>query len=208
MTGKPDRRERKKRETRNRILDAALSLFQSYGFDDTSIDQIAEAADISRGTFFNYFGTKESVLHELARIEIAELSRRAETDLVELPSPVARIRRLMHILVQDTRAFSRVTRYVLIQNLQHPAQEDAFDLHLGALLNRLVQQAQAAGEIRADLNARDAAHAILGAYLAAFFAWIGTESRPGAAQPPLVETMVDLLFEGIAGPRYGGPPTG
>jgi len=65
-------RERKKRETQERILDAALDLFQQHGFEDTSIDQIAAAADISRGTFFNYFGTKEHLLSAIADGELGE----------------------------------------------------------------------------------------------------------------------------------------
>ncbi len=56
------RRERKRRETRRRILDAAMALFLKRGYDATTMHQIADAADISRRSLFDYFPTKEDVL--------------------------------------------------------------------------------------------------------------------------------------------------
>lgn len=56
------RRERKRRETRARITEAAMQLFQERGFSAVTIDEIAERADISKPTFFNYFPAKEDVV--------------------------------------------------------------------------------------------------------------------------------------------------
>lgn len=55
-------RERKKRERRRRIEDVAVDLFERHGFDATTIDAIAVAADIAPRTFFSYFATKEDVV--------------------------------------------------------------------------------------------------------------------------------------------------
>ena len=52
------RRERKKKETRQRLLEAALRLFQEFGYDDTTVEEITRAADVAKSTFFNYFETK------------------------------------------------------------------------------------------------------------------------------------------------------
>jgi AcrR family transcriptional regulator len=57
-------RERKKLATWRTIRATALALFQEHGFDAVSIDQIAAAAGVSRGTFFNYFSGKESVVFD------------------------------------------------------------------------------------------------------------------------------------------------
>lgn len=56
------RRERKRRETRIRICDAAMSLFLQKGYVAVTVDEIAEAADISKRTFFGYFPAKEDVV--------------------------------------------------------------------------------------------------------------------------------------------------
>ena len=59
----PGLRERKKLATRIAIHDAAMALFAQRGFAGTTMDQIAEAADVSRATVFTYFATKEDIVH-------------------------------------------------------------------------------------------------------------------------------------------------
>ena len=56
------RRERKRRETRERIAEAAKKLFLKNGFDGTTIEDITEAADVSKRTFFGYFPSKEDLI--------------------------------------------------------------------------------------------------------------------------------------------------
>ena len=58
----PNRRERRILETRRAIVDAARELFERHGFVETTVDQIAEAADVAPRTFFRYFPTKEMLL--------------------------------------------------------------------------------------------------------------------------------------------------
>ncbi|GAA1651044.1 TetR family transcriptional regulator [Nonomuraea maheshkhaliensis] len=54
-------RERKKRETRERISDVATGLFLARGFDNVTVAEVAQAADVSVNTVFNYFSTKEDL---------------------------------------------------------------------------------------------------------------------------------------------------
>lgn len=76
-------------DTKERILDAAQDLVMQSGFSATSVDQIQEAADISRGTFFYHFSTKAELARELIR-RYAEHDRELTDSFMERAESLAR----------------------------------------------------------------------------------------------------------------------
>ena len=67
---KPGKRAEQKEIVRKRIVDAALALFQSKGFDRTTTRQIAQRAKLAEGTIFNYFETKEDIALYFLELEV------------------------------------------------------------------------------------------------------------------------------------------
>ncbi len=61
------RRERRKLETRERIINAGISLFAEKGYDSTTVEDIYDTADVAKKTFYNYFETKQDLVNEIAQ---------------------------------------------------------------------------------------------------------------------------------------------
>ena len=67
------RRERHRAETRDRIVRHALRLFSERGVSATTIEDITEAADVGKGTFFNYFPSKEHILAYICQLQMGKI---------------------------------------------------------------------------------------------------------------------------------------
>jgi AcrR family transcriptional regulator len=68
------RRQRKATETRLRLFRCALQLFAERGFPNVTVEEITDAADVGKGTFFNYFESKDHVLGVMAEIQLGKVS--------------------------------------------------------------------------------------------------------------------------------------
>jgi len=91
--GQMNRRERRRHEIHQRILDAAVELFDTRGVADTRIDDICEHADLAQKTFFNHFPTKQHLFREIAGAFIENVCSLVEQALEE---PGSTGERLLH----------------------------------------------------------------------------------------------------------------
>ncbi len=86
-----NRRERRKQEVHQRILDAAVELFDTRGVVDTRIDDICEHADLAQKTFFNHFPTKQHLFREIAETFLANVCALVEKARKEPGSTTERL---------------------------------------------------------------------------------------------------------------------
>src|SRR5882757_5748083 len=85
----PSRRVRRSAELRERLFRAALVLFGKKGYAETTVEDITEAADVGKGTFFNYFPTKEHILMAFGEMQLAKLKAAfEEMRAANVPVPV------------------------------------------------------------------------------------------------------------------------
>src|ERR1039457_3065145 len=69
------RRQRRAAETRLRLFRCALQLFAERGFPNVTVEDITQAADVGKGTFFNYFESKDRVLGVMAEIQLGKVKQ-------------------------------------------------------------------------------------------------------------------------------------
>jgi len=103
LTGPPqghpvptDRRKRRAAETRVRLFRCALQLFAERGFSNVTVEEITEAADVGKGTFFNYFESKDHVLGVMAEIQLGKVAE----SLALAADPKRSIHSVLHHLFQ------------------------------------------------------------------------------------------------------------
>lgn len=147
------RRERKKEKTRSELIDSAVGLFRKKGFNETSIDDILSQADISKGTLYNYFRDKESILAAYFQQKIAGASDNLKTKLLKCKHIEAQLGVLldfMHQVLADDMALASIYFRYRLRNSDAPF-DSAQRSGMEGLLVEIVRTAQAAHEIRADV---------------------------------------------------------
>ncbi len=105
-TAPSDRRTRKRLATRQRISDIASRLFIERGFDQVTVDQIAEAADVARMTVFNHFSRKEDMFFDLDEEAREDLLTALQKRPPET-SPVEALRLFAHQAIAEGRPYIR-----------------------------------------------------------------------------------------------------
>jgi AcrR family transcriptional regulator len=194
------RRERKKKETRQRLLSAAMELFREQGYTATTVEDITDRADVAKGTFFNYFPSKEALLSELSIWGIEKLRTEIEVSNGAPSSPVARIKLLLGLLQEQVGGQMKLPRRAFAARLFHPPPAEQARRRLSGILTELVSEAQACGEIRAELDVMQVSK-----FLHMSFFWsMMTSQGEDCDQSPLVhfENIIDLWMDGIAGPQW------
>ena len=87
------RRERKKQETKKNIVKIAMYLFRKQGFDATTMEQIAQEVDIAKGTLYNYFPVKESIICEYWQDGVKEIKLQLLELIQLLPDTRSRLQK-------------------------------------------------------------------------------------------------------------------
>ena len=192
------RRERKKGETRERIFNAACKLFRHKGFDATTIDDIAEKADVAKGTFFNYFPRKEAVLGFLSEMWVDEAEQKAETILAEQGPAVAKILEMFVEFAGFYEDDPQLAQHILVEaNRRFHDNCDEICNRWDDLGVRIVRHLQASGEVRGDVTP-ERGHEILGAvYHDTLMRWALAEKKPFALKDEL-RTRLTIAIQGLA----------
>jgi AcrR family transcriptional regulator len=173
------RRERHRAEVRDRIYSAALRLFAEHGFLETTVEDITEAADVGKGTFFNYFETKEHVLATLGAERVAFIERARDRAKQEPVLPV--LAELAGELAGQSGESAALSRAIYAAHAScAPVRAELHKrLRLGLrLLTEIFEIGQKRGEIRRDRSAAELARLVQIVMFGTTLAWALNPESP------------------------------
>lgn len=201
------RRERRSAETRERLFRSALQLFAQKGFEETTVEDITEAADVGKGTFFNYFPSKDHILIAFSDMQIGKLEQ-AVAGLRSSEQPLQDFMRSLVLKMTEEpirnpgliRALLRgylsttAVREMMIQKQNH-----AHGLH-----KQMIEIGQGRGEVRSDIPAAEIAHFFRQTILGTLLIWSVTGD---ATLRERIDSALRILWRGIA-PRNSAVDAG
>ena len=195
---RPGLRERKKARTRAAIREHALRLFREQGYAATTVDQIAEAADVSPSTFFRYFPTKEDVVlqDELDVLAIGAFEEQS-SDLSPVAAFRAATRQAFAALGEDDLAKLRETAELTLTVPELRAR--AMDEYARTITVIAEAAGRRSGRDPNDFAVRILAGAIVGVIMAATMPWTDF-----AVAPPDMD-MLERIDAALAQLKAGLP---
>lgn len=170
-----------------------MDLFVAQGFEQTSVAQISEAADIGKGTFFTYFATKQAVLSFLGEQVMAVMAAADDSG----QSAIARLRSVFAAAGGWFDAHEAAARQMCVARITTFGQAEVASSQpaLVELLAGIVGDGMAAGEFRRVDSQAAAVLLLVSAYVAPVVQW--TWSAPGTALAPSLLGQLDLALAAL-----------
>ncbi|PMB48418.1 TetR family transcriptional regulator [Fischerella thermalis CCMEE 5330] len=184
------------RTTRERIMDAALSVFSRKGYHETRMDEIVEEAAASKGSIYFHFPNKEKLFLALVD-QFADLLERRVTEAIAQQQGMQRVQTALTTVLETFSKYRRPAKLLLVQAVglgsafekKRLETTDRFAL----LIKTYLDEAVTAGEI-APVDTTVAAHAWMGAIYNVVIQWVYT-GEP--TQERILAALVPLLLKSV-----------
>ena len=190
------RRERKKRETRARIMKMAKQIFEQKGYDNTSIDDISEAVDISKPTLFNYFASKESILLGISDEELEQIKDFLSVNIAKESSSIRKIILLMERMYYDSIKYTHLNSKILFSTFPENGQEESkMSRDYKEIFSQLVEEAISRQELSNNFSVEEIVHAIMVCAYGLIIDCYSTGKKDEVRQK--FDSAVKILLKGI-----------
>lgn len=186
----------KKDRLRRKILDNAIQLFKARGFDDVTIGDIIGELEISQATFFNYFPSKDAILHQAAEDIVLRYQEMLEREAQNDAPTREKIHHLLETMGKALQADRRFYRTLFTRSVLNFGNVRAERL-LSEFSAAILRQGQQRGEIRTDCDPHELADSFIGTYYTIIMRWLSDDG----ASNPLTERLhrgAEIFFSGVA----------
>ncbi|MGO9454586.1 MAG: TetR/AcrR family transcriptional regulator [Candidatus Binataceae bacterium] len=194
------RAERNKRDKRERIVAAARELFRTRGFDQTTTSEIAELADVGKGTLFFHAGSKDELL---VMVFQEDMGRTIERAFATFPKAASFLDQAMHVfnvmLKQDQRDLELARIFVkelAFVKSDHHGIDAVTEMFFGRL-SLLIEQAQRRGEIKPSVDPALLAYNMFALHYSFLVVWLGSGLREPDPAKPSLRQMLELQLAGL-----------
>jgi len=188
------RRERKRQQTADQLAEIAWQMFEEQGFENVTMEAIASAADVAKGTLYNHFPVKEALLRHKFHRELHQELPRIMAELARLPTCRERLQAFMKLnaaWTEPRRAYvGHYLKFRMNEGSHNRDQRSGMDRIFAALIGPGLES----GEFRTNLPLEAVVHYISYLYLGAMMRWLqSTEQR----LTDEFDVMLDLFFNGL-----------
>ncbi|HCF51192.1 MAG TPA: TetR/AcrR family transcriptional regulator [Syntrophomonas sp.] len=197
--------ERKKRELRQKIIQVAMKLFEQQGFFNTTMEQIAEEADVARKTLYNYFPVKEAIADEYVKGISNQLAQEVWAKLQNLPDTRSRLLSALNNAYGWVEINPELTGIVLAYRFKtsyyssdkcQDTENELQERGTYRIIAEIMRQGQQAGEIRSDIPFK-----LLVRYidlLRGTIVWEWLQDTSAFEIREEISKMVDIVLNGIS----------
>lgn len=188
-------RERKKIETKNKIFEVAGRLFKEKGFDNTTVDEITGEAGIGKGTFFNYFPTKETLLREFGKQKEEFVYNLVRDELKKTISTKEKIKNILVLAAKSNEKDKELTKLFVFEYLRHYGYEERRSRSLNTILQDLLENGVKRGEVKSGIDVKRAAENLTAIYYSSLMEWLWSNSDYSFSKD--ISEKIDMIFDGI-----------
>lgn len=170
------RRELNKIKCRERILKASRRLFSSKGYENTFLEDVAEKAEISKATLYNYFPNKEALLIGIAEDELSQVNAMIKNELSKVENADEKIRRVLEVFIMDSIQYLNLSRKITYLNSCEDSSLYNTRVEMLVIFRNLVLEAQQQKIYRSDIEVSDIVDILMGIYFLSQFEWTNSSN--------------------------------
>jgi AcrR family transcriptional regulator len=188
-------RSNKKTETRQKLFDSARRLFSCHSYEAVKVEDITKEAGLAKGTFFNYFESKEAIIYEMQYF----ISYDSLMPILSHEGPIVpKIKQAIGELLMENSTSKSLMRAVLLSQLKDNRQlaklaEQLQSFYHGMI--QLVDKAKEQGELRPDIDSMEVVLTVEQMYMGILMQWCcDIEDSP---LDSFIARSFDVLFDGL-----------
>jgi len=194
-------RDKQKDMVRTALIQAGMELFESQGFAKTTVDQITSAAGVAKGTFYNYFETKEDLLVAGMTVLQEQETGLADARVLEPASMRGKLDRLIQWSTKWFEAHPELSLIWCLERLRRGIVDhspNSFDGHLLAI----IVSGQQSGELRNDRPAEQLMVEMTALFVLALACWVHNRQQHDLASA--IKASIETYITGAKGTVSGG----